>query len=159
MRRRCTMHGNEHAPHARAHSCIALLTRRRIFSVKFRPPGHMMHVHESRSDIQDTSRKLLLWIWQLGVVQHTHFCPNIIKTKKIYQCQKYRGIVIYHMDNILIVVLKINLIGLLRYGNPDIQFLATLKNKILIYNILSILMMNLISNLISCTFFKFLLEN
>ena len=157
MRRCCTMHGNEHAPHARAHSCIALLTRRRIFSVKFRPPGHMMHVHESRSDIQDTSRKLLLWIWQLGVVQHTHFCPNIIKTKKIYQCQKYCGIVSYHMDNNFIDVLKINLIGLLRYGNPDIQFLATLKNKIWIYYISSVLIMNLTSDFISNSFFSLLL--
>ena len=89
----------------------------------------------------------------------THFCPNIIKTKKIYQHQKYRGIVSYHTDNNFIDVLKINLIGLLRYGNPDLKFLAILKNEILIYNILSILMMNLISKLILSTVFKFLLEN
>ena len=89
----------------------------------------------------------------------THFCPNIIKTKKIYQRHKCRGIVGYHIDNNFIDVLKINLIGLLRCGNPDIQFWATLKNKVKIYNILSILMINLTSNLILCTFFKFLLDN
>ena len=62
------------------------------------------------------------------------------------------------MVNHFIGVLKINLIGLLRYGNPDIQYLATLKNKIQIYNILIILMKNLRSDFISGTFLYFVLN-
>ena len=62
------------------------------------------------------------------------------------------------MVNHFIGVLKINLIGLLRYGNPDIQYLATLKNKIQIYNILIIAMKNLRSDFISGTFLYFVLN-
>ena len=62
------------------------------------------------------------------------------------------------MVNHFIGVLKINLIGLLRYGNPDIQYLATLKNKIQIYNILIILMKNLRSDFILGTFLYFVLN-
>ena len=40
------------------------------------------------------------------------------------------------MDNILDGIREINLGGLLRYGSPDIHFLATLKNEIHIYDIL-----------------------
>ena len=62
------------------------------------------------------------------------------------------------MVNHFIGVLKINLIGLLRYGNPDIQYLATLKNKIQIYNILIIPMKNLRSHFILGTFLYFVLN-
>ena len=62
------------------------------------------------------------------------------------------------MVNPFIGVLKINLIGLLRYGNPDIQYLATLKNKIQIYNILIIPMKNLTSDFILGTFLYFVLN-
>ena len=62
------------------------------------------------------------------------------------------------MVNHFIGVLKINLIGLLRYGNPDIQYLATLKNKIQIYNILIILMKNLRSDFILGKFLYFVLK-
>ena len=62
------------------------------------------------------------------------------------------------MVNHFIGVLKINLIGLLRYGNPDIQYLATLKNKIQIYNILIIAMKNLRSDFILGTFLYFVLN-
>ena len=51
------------------------------------------------------------------------------------------------MDNILDGIREINLGGLLRYGSPDIHFLATLKNKIHIYDVLGFLMMNLTANL------------
>ena len=76
-----------------------------------------------------------------------HFCSDLIKIQKILQHQKYLGIKRYHMDNILDGIREINLGGLLRYGNPDIHFLATLKNEIHIYDILGFLMMNLTSDL------------
>ena len=63
------------------------------------------------------------------------------------------------MVNHFIGVLKINLIGLLRYGNPDIQYLATLKNEIQIYNILIIPMKNLRSDFILDAFLYFVLKN
>ena len=51
------------------------------------------------------------------------------------------------MDNILDGIREINLGGLLRYGSPDIHFLATLKNKIHVYDISGFLMMNPTSDL------------
>ena len=85
----------------------------------------------------------------------THFCPDIIKIHKIHQCRKYCGFWNYHLGTISIGISQINLNSLLRYGNPDIQFLGTLKNKIWIHNIWSVLIMNLTPDFISNNFFSF----
>ena len=68
----------------------------------------------------------------------THFCPKVIKIPKILQHREYHGIFYYHIGNIFRDIWKINLIGLLRYGNPEVLNLETLKNKNQIHNILSI---------------------
>ena len=64
-----------------------------------------------------------------------HFCPKVIKISKILQHPEYHGIFYYHIVNNFRDIWKINLIGLLRYGNPDVLNLATLKNKIQIHDI------------------------
>ena len=77
-----------------------------------------------------------------------HLCPEPVKIQKIPQHQKYHSIVNYHIVNNFNGIWQINLIGLLRYGHPDVQFLATLKIKLQIYRFLNIPNKNLESNLI-----------
>ena len=88
----------------------------------------------------------------------THFCPKVIKIPKILQHREYHGIFYYHIGNIFRDIWKINLIGLLRYGNPEVLNLATLKNKNQIHNILSILRKNLKMYLIFSHTLYFLLK-
>ena len=71
---------------------------------------------------------------------------------KIPQHQKYHGIFYFHIVKIFWDIWQINLIGLLRYGNPDVLNLATLKIEIKIHYLLIHLKQNLKSDLIlSCT--------
>ena len=74
---------------------------------------------------------------------------------QLHQKDQSIHILSHHIDNKFTDMLKINLIGHLKYGNPDIQYLATLKIKIQIYNISRTLMKNLMSDWILCTFFNF----
>ena len=78
---------------------------------------------------------------------------------KIPQQQKYLGIFCCHIFNNLRDIWQINLIGLLRYGNPDVLNLATLKNKIQIHDIWSIFKNNLKSDLILSQILTFLSTN
>ena len=96
--------------------------------------------------------------WNCGIGS-THFCPKVIKTPKIPQHQKYHGIFYCHIVNNLRDIWQINLIGLLRYGNPDVLNLATLKNKIQFHYILSIFKKNLKSNFILSHSLNFLSKN
>ena len=78
---------------------------------------------------------------------------------KIPQHQKYHGIFYCHIVKIFRDTWQINLIGLLRYGNPDELNLATLKIEIKIHYLLINLKQNLKSDLIlSCTL-NFLSKN
>ena len=95
---------------------------------------------------------MLFLFW---ITYRTHFCPDFIKIHKIHQRRKCRGFWNYHLVTISIGISQINLNSLLRYGNPDIQFLGSLKNKIWIHNIWSVLIMNLTPDFISNNFFSF----
>ena len=94
----------------------------------------------------------------LSSQRNTHFCPKVIKIPKILRHREYHGIFYYHIGNIFRDIWKINLIGLLRYGNPEVLNLATLKNKNQIHNILSILRKNLKTDLILSRTLYFLLK-
>ena len=89
----------------------------------------------------------------------SHFCPKVIKMPKIPQHQKYHGIFYCHIVKIFRDIWQINLIGLLRYGNPDVLNLANLKNEIQFHYVLSIFKENFESNFILSHSLNFLSKN
>ena len=62
---------------------------------------------------------------------------------KIWQRFRYHGIVYYYFAYTFGWKLKIYLVSLLRYGNPDVQILGALKIKLQIHRFLGILYNNM----------------
>ena len=79
------------------------------------------------------------WLQDAREIKCSHFFPKVIKMTKIPQHQEYHGIFYCHIVKIFRDIWQINLIGLLRYGNPDVLNLATLKIEIKIHYFLNIL--------------------
>ena len=67
---------------------------------------------------------------------------RVTRVKKILQRSRYRGIVNYYFTYHFGRKLKIYLASLLRYGNPDVQILGTLKINLQIHRFLGILNKN-----------------
>ena len=99
--------------------------------------------------------------WQFKITRQlpAHFYPKVIKMPKILQQHKHHGIFYCHIVSNLRDIWQINLIGLLRYGNPDVLNLANLKNKIQFHYISSIFKRSLKSNFILSHSLNFLSKN
>ena len=71
------------------------------------------------------------------------FAQKGLRVDIILQTSRYHGIVYHYFAYNFGRKLKIYLASLLRYGNPDVQILGTLKIKLQIHRILGILNKNM----------------
>ena len=73
----------------------------------------------------------------------SQFAQSGLRVDIILQTSRYHGIIYYYFAYNFGGKLKIYLVSLLRYGNPDVQILGTLKIKLQIHRFLGILNKNI----------------